>query len=407
MDILNFAQPIRGGFYITALVVCVLFLTFIKQAKLTHKGYLTGFLGIKMTMALCEWLIIHVPMPQSHIWLSLLFVLSFGSAPLLLRFARGVTNTPNQALSHKFKLWEWAFILASIALVTPLFMASQVLFYFEFGGEFGHFIHVTMLLCVLLFVAQVSVYWQKAFKIYKLEVRRTMQQFSSLHGRSLLVLKLLLVLVLANLVFSLIRTFNCWFWQSQIEITVIANIMEYAILLGCLFYIFHGALPASTPDATTTIQAIIDENTAAPSSSTSPHTPETDKSPKYAKTKLDSQFIKRVQAKLLNKDNVTQLALDSGISLAKFADAIGEKPYYVTQILNQDLHTNFYEFITEHRIQHVMSKLSEPSEQTILDIALTAGFNSKSTFNTAFKKQTGQTPSQYRKQIPQSSPLST
>lgn len=405
MDILNFAQPIRGGFYITALVVCVLFLTFIKQTKLTNKGYLTAFLGVKMTMALCEWLIIHVPMPQSHIWLSLLFVLSFGSAPLLLRFAYGVTQSPNQTLSHNFKIWEWGFILASIALITPLLLASQVLFNFEFDKEFGHFIHVTMLLCVLLFVAQVILYWQKAFKIYKLEIRRTMQQFSSLQGRSLLVLKLLLVLVLANLVFSIVRTFNCWFWQSQVEITVMANILEYTILLSFLFIMFHGTLPVPVSGA---VHTKIDDPQPTKNSDTNVAPTQVAKSPKYAKTQLDSQFRKRVMTKLLNKENVTQLALNSSISLAKFSEAIGEKPYYVTQILNQDLQTNFYEFITEHRIQYVMSQLSESSELTILDIALTAGFNSKSTFNTAFKKQTGLTPSQYRKQIPpQSSPIST
>ncbi|MEP1446513.1 MAG: helix-turn-helix domain-containing protein [Paraglaciecola sp.] len=397
MDILNFALPIRGGFYITALLICVLFLSFIKQAKLTNKGYLTAFLGIKMTMALCEWLIIYVPAPQSHLWLSLLFVLSFASAPLLLRFAYGVTPCHNQSLSHNLRLWEWGVILSSILLITPLVLASGVFINFEFGPNFGHFIHVTMSICIILFVLQVVLYWQKAYKIYKLEVRRTMQQFSDLQVRSLSVLKLLLILVLANLAFSLLRTFNCWFWQSQIEITVIANILEYAILLSCLFFIFHGTLPTQNlTNEETLVVPTLDSLNQTIGSSEQIASIETGKSPKYAKTQLDKEFRQRVKTKLLSKENITRLALNSGISLTKFAEAIGEKPYYVTQILNQDLQTNFYEFITEHRIQHVISQLSESSEQTILDIALTAGFNSKSTFNTAFKKQTGLTPSQYR-----------
>ena len=101
--------------------------------------------------------------------------------------------------------------------------------------------------------------------------------------------------------------------------------------------------------------------------------------------------------KLSDVATVTELALESTISLAKFSTAIGEKPYYVTQVLNQDLQTSFYEFITKHRIQEVMQQLAEPSTKTIMEIALAAGFNSKSTFNTAFKKHTGVTPSVYRK----------
>ena len=59
---------------------------------------------------------------------------------------------------------------------------------------------------------------------------------------------------------------------------------------------------------------------------------------------------------------------------------------------------------SQYRINHV-KKLFEDKEyfnSTIINIAYDSGFNSKSAFNTAFKKQTGMTPSAYRKQIGQS-----
>lgn len=377
MDILHLAQPIRGGIYIAAFVVCILFLTIIRKTTPRNKTFLIAFLGLKILVALCEWLLIHVAYPSAYFWLSILIVLSFGSAPMLLRFALGITD---QVFSTRFKPWEWGIVITSIAFMMPLFLASQVCFSFEVSPEFGRFIHISMSLCIVLFVIQVSLYWRKAYVIYKYELLRTMANFSTLKQHSLTILKLLLILVLANVVFGLLRTFNVWFWHTQLEITLLANILEYTILLGCLFLMVHNTF------------------TVTPVPTSEPTENRSHKRPKYAKTPLDDAFRNKIAAKLHDTAKITKLALDSTTSLAKLSEAIGEKPYYVTQVLNQNLETNFYDFITEHRIQKVIQQLSEASHLSILDIALASGFNSKSTFNTAFKKRTGLTPSQFRAQ---------
>lgn len=69
-------------------------------------------------------------------------------------------------------------------------------------------------------------------------------------------------------------------------------------------------------------------------------------------------------------------------------------------LVNTYLGQNFYNFINKYRIEEVKKKLSEDNskENNILTIALETGFNSKSTFNTVFKKIEGVTPSEYRKQ---------
>jgi AraC-like DNA-binding protein len=60
---------------------------------------------------------------------------------------------------------------------------------------------------------------------------------------------------------------------------------------------------------------------------------------------------------------------------------------------------NFYEFINNYRIKEAKEILKTDKEQTISDVFLAVGFNSKSVFNTFFKKNTGMTPSEFRKQI--------
>ena len=70
--------------------------------------------------------------------------------------------------------------------------------------------------------------------------------------------------------------------------------------------------------------------------------------------------------------------------------------HYVSQVINQDLGSNFYELVNQRRIERAMQLLMEPPNRTILEIALSVGYNSKSTFNTAFRRQTGVTPTEYR-----------
>ncbi len=58
---------------------------------------------------------------------------------------------------------------------------------------------------------------------------------------------------------------------------------------------------------------------------------------------------------------------------------------------------NFSDFVNNYRIEEFKSKIQDPGNKkyTILSIAMDCGFNSKSSFNTVFKKLTGQTPTQY------------
>ena len=67
-------------------------------------------------------------------------------------------------------------------------------------------------------------------------------------------------------------------------------------------------------------------------------------------------------------------------------------------LINQDLNQHFFDFVNEYRIKKAMSILGDTTKYhlTVLKILYDVGFNSKSSFNTAFKKHTGTTPTQYR-----------
>ena len=72
--------------------------------------------------------------------------------------------------------------------------------------------------------------------------------------------------------------------------------------------------------------------------------------------------------------------------------------HHLTEILNNDLGKNFFNFINEYRVAEVKKRLLDEKFEhlTIVAIAFDSGFNSKSTFNSIFKQQTQKTPSKWR-----------
>ena len=92
--------------------------------------------------------------------------------------------------------------------------------------------------------------------------------------------------------------------------------------------------------------------------------------------------------------------LDPDLSLRGLAGQIDIHPNYLSWILNQSIGKNFNEFINQFRIEAFKSIAVEHGNEklTIEGMAYESGFNSKTVFNTYFKKETGLTPTQYLKQ---------
>jgi AraC-like DNA-binding protein len=107
----------------------------------------------------------------------------------------------------------------------------------------------------------------------------------------------------------------------------------------------------------------------------------------------------RIQRKLRDAMNSLQSFRDSRLTLRGLCQQIKENPHYVSQVINQDLGSDFYDFVNGHRIDRAKAALAVTSDKTVIEIALEVGFNSKSTFNTAFRRYTGMTPTEYRESL--------
>lgn len=91
--------------------------------------------------------------------------------------------------------------------------------------------------------------------------------------------------------------------------------------------------------------------------------------------------------------------LEPSLTVKSLSEKIDIKHRELSILINQELGQHFFDFINEYRIEKAMSLLKDPSKKkhTVLEILYEVGFNSKSSFNTAFKKHTGTTPTAYRK----------
>ncbi len=122
---------------------------------------------------------------------------------------------------------------------------------------------------------------------------------------------------------------------------------------------------------------------------------------KYAGSTLSETERKDGLAKLELLLASSKVFLNADITIEQLAESINLPSRKVSQIINENYKQNFFDFINSLRIQEAQRIMQESTDPklTVLEIMYQSGFNSKSSFNTLFKKKTGQTPSEYRKHL--------
>jgi len=120
---------------------------------------------------------------------------------------------------------------------------------------------------------------------------------------------------------------------------------------------------------------------------------------KYKPSTLEPEKVERYLKKLFYAIEIEKVYRDEDLSLQSLAEKLSIPPRELSQVINERLDMNYSNFINSYRIEEAKNLLFALGEndQSILDIAYEVGFNSKAVFNRAFKKFTGMTPSQFRK----------
>jgi len=116
-------------------------------------------------------------------------------------------------------------------------------------------------------------------------------------------------------------------------------------------------------------------------------------------SKSKAEAYKRGFLRLMDKE---KLFTDGNITVDQVAQKMGIPRQYLSEVLNVYLKSNFQDYMNKYRAEEFVECLKDDKfrNYSIMGIANEVGFNSKSSFNTTFKKIYGVTPSEYQKTLP-------
>ncbi len=117
---------------------------------------------------------------------------------------------------------------------------------------------------------------------------------------------------------------------------------------------------------------------------------------KYRKSSLTEEQKEEILTKIRTEMQEHLYFTDNLSSLSGLADRINQSSHHVSQVINERLGKTYFELLSSYRIEYAQKLLSEDSRMTIEELAEKVGYNSKSSFNAAFKKITSFTPSEFR-----------
>ncbi|HVU19073.1 MAG TPA: helix-turn-helix domain-containing protein [Candidatus Didemnitutus sp.] len=289
----------------------------------------------------------------------------------------------------------------------PLFLDPT----YAVSTGYSRFIHTTMLVCMGIFAVQIPIYLGRCRRLLANRFAEETRQGQGTRTRAWVQLPLLIVFT--TWASGILRTLDCVSHAPQ-EIEVVISFIDVSVAVGSIYAILRRISvpePFVEPSRTSRDVSPFDEGLPAalppapllPLPSAVPE-PEAEiiaptiiaEKPRYARSKLPEVLRARIRRKLESAMADQRLLADSLLNLRSLSEHLREKPHYVSQVINQDLGSTFYAYVNRHRIERARILLREDPAKTILEVALEVGFNSKSTFNAAFRGQVGMTPKAFR-----------
>ena len=191
------------------------------------------------------------------------------------------------------------------------------------------------------------------------------------------------------------------------------NIANMLLIFVFGYYGIRQTLIFAAPDrgSHTQVPAAVAEEQQAPAPGLShAHASEMSEEPENTdaeedREKYEKSGVKREEVDaLLQKINTfverEKPYVNSRLTIEELAAMLDMSKHHISQIINEAMGVNFFTYINQYRIAEFKTRLMDPAHKhlTILAIALDSGFNSKSGFNAIFKRMTGQTPGEYKKE---------
>lgn len=167
-----------------------------------------------------------------------------------------------------------------------------------------------------------------------------------------------------------------------VEFSFNVEYIIYLVIIGFVFYIGYYGIKHEN---IFTNNSLLDNSEEEDTESTE----------KYKNSGMKKEIVLKLYNRLLKIMVDEKPYLDPKLSLSGLAQLLEISTNQLSQIINQQAQVNFYDFINKYRVEEFIQKAKSNKNFSLLGLALDTGFNSKSSFNYIFKKQTGVSPSKY------------
>ena len=383
---------LQSSLFSAAIAVCLLcaFLANSDPPKPRKRlRYLNAYLILEALWFALEWLMQHPTSPAKSLWLGSLLGLSFFVAPCLWLFAREITEDQTPSI-RSLPAGHFVVVATGIALTLPLIQTTHLGPYYWNPDNVptrlhNLFIHGTMLACIVLFLFQVPYYLKDCIRILARHADQTKALFSNIEHRTLNTLRILIFVVAAKWFVGLLRALYCITLGRDTGWGLLFTGMEVGVTVWALFCVIRQSTLFSVEE-----RKLVDDLFGADTE------PSAGAEARYARSALDQPTRARIRRKLQEAMTTAHLYRDNRLTLRGLCQQIKENPHYVSQVINQELGTTFYDLVNVHRVENAKRLLVRAPGKTVIEIALEVGFNSKSTFNSAFRHHAGSTPTAYR-----------
>ena len=317
--------------------------------------------------------------------LTILINTAFFLMPASLYLYTKLTLDPRYKLKYYGIIHLTPFILLNIILIPLVYLENLKENPTETQAHVYAQIGAYILFYVLIFFYQVL-----SFSLLKRNKKLYFENYSNTDIRRYQYLSNLNIIFTILFVISAIKNVIVFNFDGP-EVIFATNIVRLSLLIFFCWIIFKGLQSPELfqeedevlPPVKDLISQEKNKSTSIPGSETVMNT-----------SSEHNELLNRVKKYMEEKEPY----FDATLSLNQLARQIEIPSRDLSLVINHHLNKHFFDFVNEYRIEKAKQMLTDPDkkEYTVLEILYDVGFNSKSSFNTAFKKHTGFTPTQYR-----------
>lgn len=319
--------------------------------------------------------------------------LLFAIGPLIYFYTKSLTNPVFIIRSPKNRKHLIVF-LSFIILYLPFYIQNGEYKLYLISTKCDWFVYIRIAMSIfsrfyVLFYLALSF---KVLRIYKNELK---DNFSSITNLEMKWLTHFLILICVLKSISLLDSFS---WLVHLKFTNQINLFSAPVIYFLLvYYTFKYSAAVSSSNFFRKSESKTTGGISNPQSLSIENNPASANFDKYKTSALTTQQVNEYFQQLVILIKSKKLYTNPDLNLKLLSDQIKLPPHQLSQVINQGSGKNFFEFINAYRIDEAKALLINNMNLKIEAIAFDAGFSSKPSFYSFFKKYTGTTPVEYRK----------